>query len=242
MDPNIAIVFIHGAGLNSSIWNDLIKESTASTLTIDFLNKKSEGKEINKLTFDDYVYAAKKQIENWEKDSFIIVAHSIGACVGLKVANHFKKELKGFVAIASVIPLNGNSFASSLPFPQKFLLPIILRLFGTKPPPKAIKNDLCNDLTDEQSVIIVNGFTPESKALYLTKIEYILPDTKRLYIKLEKDQSMPNTLQDAMAKNLKAHKIKSIECGHLPMISEPEKLAGILAEFVNEDRIQKSSY
>jgi len=50
------------------------------------------------LTFDDYVSSTIKPIAGWKNDSFIIVAHSIGACVGLKVADHFKKEIKGFVA------------------------------------------------------------------------------------------------------------------------------------------------
>lgn len=234
MDPNLAIVFIHGAGLNSSIWDDLINEIAAPTLTIDFPNKNLEEKDIGKLTFEDYVDHTIKQIENWEKDEFIIVAHSIGACIGLKVANHFKKELKGFVAISSIIPLNGNSFVSTLPFPQKLLIPLVLRLFGTKPPEKAIKNELCNDLTDDQSAIIVDGFTPESKALYLTRIHYVLPKVNRLYIKLTNDQSMPIKLQEEMAKNLQAHKVLPINSGHLPMISEPEELAGILSEFIKD--------
>ncbi|OGS70057.1 MAG: hypothetical protein A3F91_12785 [Flavobacteria bacterium RIFCSPLOWO2_12_FULL_35_11] len=234
MDNNIGIVFIHGAGLNGSIWDDLIKEINISSLVIDFPNKKIDGKAIDKLTFDDYVSAATNQIKNWKKDHFIIVAHSIGACVGLKVANHFKNELKGFVALGSVIPINGNSFVSSLPFPQKLIMPIILRLFGTKPPQKSIERELCNDLTAEQTLKIVNEFTPESKALYITKINFNLPNTNRLYIKLKNDKSTPSILQDKMAKNLNANKIVAIDSGHLPMMSKARQLAEILSDFVNE--------
>jgi alpha-beta hydrolase superfamily lysophospholipase len=118
------------------------------------------------MTFNDYVNSTAEPIKSWNNDSFIIVAHSIGACVGLKVAEQFKNELKGFVAISSVIPISGNSFVSSLPFPQKFILPIILNLIGTRPPRKSIENELCNDLNHQQKQKIITEFTPESKALF----------------------------------------------------------------------------
>lgn len=234
MGKNIGIAFIHGAGLNSSIWDDLISEINFPTLAIEFPNKNPESKVNDMLTFDDYVSDAIIQIKKWKKDNFIIVAHSIGAFVGLKVASHFKNELKGFVAIGAVIPTNGNSFVSSLPYPQKLVMPVILKLFGTKPPQKSIESELCNDLTASQTSKIVKEFAPESKALYGTKIYFVLPDTYRLYIKLENDKSMPISFQEKMAKNLKAEKIISLDSGHLPMMAKPKQLAAILSEIATE--------
>lgn len=236
MNKNIGIVFIHGAGLNGSIWDNLIKEINIPSLTIDFPSKKIEGKAIDSLTFDDYVSGVTNQIKGWKKDNFIIVAHSIGACVGLKVSDNFKNELKGFVAVGSVIPKNGYSFISSLPFPQKLIMPIILKIFGTKPPQKSIESELCNNLTAEQTIKIVNEFTPEAKALYTTRIYFNLPDADRIYIKLTNDKSMPATLQEKMAKNLNANKIIALESGHLPMMSKPEQLAIFLNDFINTVR------
>src|SRR5690606_16087378 len=172
MNNSIGIVFLHGAGLNASIWDGLIGEFNLPTLAIDFPGRKTKGKATPKLTFDDYINSTSDQIRSWNKSSFIIVAHSIGACVGLSVLNRFSHELKGFVALGAVIPKNGNSFVSSLPFPQRLVLPIILKLIGTKPPRKSIENELCNDLTGEQSLKIVHEFTPEIRALYTTKIIY----------------------------------------------------------------------
>ncbi len=234
MDNKIGIVFINGAGLNSSIWNDLKIEIENPILSIDFPNRKLKNNPNAKLTFDDYVNKAKTEIKHWQKNNFIIVAHSIGACVGLKVAEQFKNELKGFVAIGSVVPKSGQSFVSSLPFPQKLLLPILLTLFGTKPPKKSIEAELCNDLLPEATSKIVNEFTPEAKTLYTTKITFDLPDTKRLYIKLTNDKSMPTDLQEEMAKNLNTTKIETINSGHLPMISKAKELATIISNFANE--------
>lgn len=225
MDNEIGMVFINGAGLSSFIWNDLKGNFQAPVLTIDFFNKE-------KLTFDDYVNQAATDIKNWGKDNFIIVAHSIGALIGLKTAEQFKKELKGFVAIGSVIPQSGQSFTSSMPFPQKLLLPILLSLFGTKPPKQSIAAELCNDLPPDTTLKIVNSFTPEAKALYTTKISFDLPDTNRLYIKLTNDKTITPELQDKMIGNLKATEIKTIDSGHLPMLSKTDALTSILEDFV----------
>ena len=233
MDSSIGIVLIHGAGLNSSIWDELKREINQPILTIDFPNRKIGDNANQNLTFDDYVNTTIEQLKSWNKDSLIIVAHSIGACVGLRIATHLKNELKGFVAIGSVIPINGNSFASSLPFPQRLILPLILKLFGTKPPEKSIASELCNDLTAEQTKKIINEFTPEAITLYTTKIHFDLPDTKRLYIKLTDDKSVPVALQDKMAKNLNASEIVTIDSGHLPMMSKAKQLATILIDFAN---------
>ena len=233
MDSNTGIVFIHGAGLNSSIWDELKREINHPILTIDFPNRKINDSANQNLTFDDYVNTTIEQLKNWNKDSLIIVAHSIGACVALNVATHLKNELKGFVAVGAVIPIHGNSFASSLPFPQRLILPIILKLFGTKPPEKSIASELCNDLTAEQTNKIINEFTPEAVKLYTTKINFDLPNTKRLYVKLTNDKSVPVTLQDKMAKNLNANEFVTIDSGHLPMISKAKQLATILIDFTN---------
>lgn len=234
MDDSVGIVLIHGAGLNGSVWDDLIEEINIPTLPIDFSNIKPDSNAISKLTFEDYINSATNQLNGWKKDHFIIVAHSIGAFVGLILANHFNHKLIGFVAIGSIIPVSGNSFVSSLSVPQKLIMPLILKFFGTKPPKKLIVSELCNDLTAEQTSKILDEFIPESKALYRTKIKFTLPDTNRLYIKLGIDKSIPCTFQDKMAKNLKAHKIITIESGHLPMMSNPKQLAAILSDFAAE--------
>ncbi|MFN3851260.1 MAG: alpha/beta fold hydrolase [Spirosomataceae bacterium] len=234
MDNKIGIVFINGAGLNSSIWSDVEKKMDYPMLKIDFPNRKLENNPNANLTFDDYISKTIEEIKNWEKGNLVIVAHSIGAFVGLKVAEQFKDEVKGFVAIGSVVPKSKQSFVSSLPFPQKFILPIVLSLFGTKPPKKSIETGLCSDLPPEITSKIVNEFTPEAKALYTTKITFNLPDTKRLYIKLINDKSMPTDLQDEMAKKLNATEIQIINSGHLPMLSKPKELADILSDFINE--------
>ena len=127
-----------------------------------------------------------------------------------------------------------------MPFPLSIILPVVLNLFGTKPPAKSIERELCSDLNRDQTRKIVAGFTPEARALYTTKLTYQLPDIKRIYIKLTFDKCIPPSVQGTMAKNLNAHNVITIDSGHLPMISQPEKLASILMDLVPEEITDKS--
>ena len=228
---NIGMVLIHGAGLNSSVWDSLKREIQVSTLAIDFPNRQA-GESANKhLNYNDYVLSAVSQIEKWKHSQFIIVAHSIGACVGLSLLSHFRDEIVGFAAIGSVIPPDGNSFVSALPVPQRWIVPVVMRLMGTSPPENIIEKELCNDLTTMQTGKVVSTFTPEARTLYTSKINYSLPDIPRLYVKLLKDNSVSPVLQEKMAENLKAT-VATLDSGHLPMLSRPAELGELLSGFL----------
>ena len=113
-------------------------------------------------------------------------------------------------------------------------MPLMLNLFGTKPPQKVIEQTLCNDLTSGQTSEIVKRFTPEAKLLYTTKVNYTNLEIKNLYIKLTNDTGFPVQLQDKMIKNLTAQKVVTLDSGHLPMISKPKELSEFLNGFINE--------
>src|SRR5687768_9068421 len=94
MKTETGIGLIHGAGLNGSLWDDLRKELDLPVLTIDFPNRKAGSAANAKPLFADYESAAADQIRHWSKaHPFVIVAHSIGACVGIKIAGQFGGHL-----------------------------------------------------------------------------------------------------------------------------------------------------
>ncbi|WMJ74347.1 alpha/beta hydrolase [Cytophagaceae bacterium ABcell3] len=54
-----------------------------------------------------------------------------------------------------------------------------------------------------------------------------------MYIKLENDREFSVGVQNKMAQNLKAEKVKTLKSGHLPILSRPEEVAEILNKFIN---------
>jgi len=232
MSENIGAVFIYGAGFSNFIWQDVKPLIKYPALYIEFPNREEGEKDNYGLSLDDYLASAMSQIEKWDKDKIVFITHSIGGCLGLKLADFYKENIAGFVGIGSAIPVSGKSFVSCQSFPQNFLMPILLRLFGTKPPQKVIEREVCNDLTSNQTSEVVTRFTPEAKDLYTTKLEYDYLEPNSLYIKLLEDQGFPARLQDEMVLNLKAKRVITMKSGHLPMLSQSKELSKILNKFL----------
>lgn len=233
MKDKLGIIFIHGAGLGKFIWNEIQLNLNYSSLTIEFPNRNTDDKANSKLSFEEYVTNAISDVKDFGKEKLIIVTHSIGGLVGLRIAEHLKDKTIGFVGIGSAIPKNGKSFVSCLPFPQKLLIPLVMKLTGTKPPKSAIKKGLCNDLKPSQTEKVVEKFTAESRGLYTENSKTKIPNVKKLYVELINDKEFSVSVQKKMAKNLNCKNIVTLESGHLPMLSVPEKLTGILNEFIH---------
>jgi pimeloyl-ACP methyl ester carboxylesterase len=231
MKDKVGIIFVHGAGLGKFIWKDVQPNLNYPSLLIEFPNRNTDSKVNSKLSFEEYVVKAISDAQSFEKEKFIIVTHSIGGLIGLRITEHFKNKIIGFVGIGSTIPKNGKSFVSCLPFPQKLIVPLILKIAGTKPPIVAIKNGLCNNLNPEQTKTVIENFTAESKYLYIENSKSKIPNTKKLYIAMNNDKEFAFTVQKKMAKNLNCENIVTLNSGHLPMLSIPEKLSEVLNKF-----------
>ena len=224
--PKTAIIYLSGAGLNPSIW-DAVRSSVVTpgyALTYD----RSAVKTLNDATQDIL-----EQVQNNNASKYIIVAHSLGGVVGLEVAKSLKEKLAGFIGVSATIPGPGESFINAQPFPQSVLLPVLLRIVGTKPPVSAIRKGLCSDLTDEQATKIINEFIPEPIQLYTGKISVdVLPMAKYAYVRTLNDKQLPLALQTKMIKRLPDAKVIDIAGGHLPMVSHPDELATMINDFI----------
>jgi pimeloyl-ACP methyl ester carboxylesterase len=228
----IGLVLIAGAGLGAWVWNDTVAALDTPSLVISFPDAASK----KSMSLDDYTKTALEQIRAWhDMDRYFIVGHSIGGIVALQLADLLKNQVAGLVAIGAVIPKNGGSFFSALPFPQNIIMPLLTRLAGTRPPDGMIKKSYCNDLSSIQTTEVVQHFQQESFALYADKSMATIPDVPRLYVKLLRDQNLSLSSQATMIKNLNANSCM-LETGHLPMLSKPQELARVLDDFVDKSK------
>ena len=231
---NIGLVFMYGAGLGRWIWDDLSQFIDIPYLFLDYPGREKNSKSNKDLTLDDYSNFISNQINNWDIEKIVIIAHSIGGVLALNTLNKIKSKLIGILAISASIPDIGGSFLSSFPPFNRVIMKCVYRLLGTKPPKAAIIQSLCNDIPIEQANKVVNGFTPESLSIYIQSIKYKLADVPKLYIKLTNDAAFGMQIQDKMIKNLMPQKVVEMNTGHLPMISKPNDLAKIINEFVSK--------
>lgn len=239
MEQSTGIVFISGTGLNSFLWEDLKKRMKHPVLIIDFPNDNKRGEFNSKQSLENYVKETVNAIKNWNVNNFIIVAHSVGGIVALKLVKEFTGEMKGFVAINCVIPKNGQSYFSALPVPQRMLHGLLLRFSKVGYVQRRMMTQIFGDLPQKAALVVIRAYTKENKKHYRTTIKYKFPSMDRLYIKLINDKLMPSNVQDAMIENFKATKIDTLEGGHFPMLSNTERLASILNDFIyNTENVQ----
>lgn len=228
----IGLVFIHGAGLNSRIWESVASGLRHPCLFIDFPAVGPGAVSRQKLSLRDYTDHIRQQIAAWDVRKFVLVAHSLGGVLALRVAADWPERLVGFIAVGAAIPENGGSFLSTLPRAKRLLLGAMLRIVGTRPPEAAIRQGLCGDLLPEQATEVVRSFIPESVRVYTERIGAPVPNVPKLYVLLERDAEFALPLQQQMASNLAAHETARLETGHLPMLSRPDELRRLLLEFL----------
>ncbi|KIL39969.1 alpha/beta hydrolase [Gordoniibacillus kamchatkensis] len=228
----IGLVFIHGAGLEGRIWSKVATGLDHPVLLAELPQRKGDDETRKGLSLADYVNGIKRQVDEWGIRKFMIVAHSLGGVLALGLASELKGRVAGIAAIGAVIPENGGSFVSAMPFPKRIVLPAILRKMGTKPPAAAIRAGLCNDLPADQAAEIVRGFIPEAVRVYTDRIGVSVPNVPKLYVKLTKDKELAPSLQNKMISNFSPQSVRSLETGHLPMLSDPDGLRSILEDFL----------
>jgi pimeloyl-ACP methyl ester carboxylesterase len=229
---NIGIVLLTGAGFDNSIWKDVAVKVTVPYVAVDY-PERHNGTAASLLAFDDYIDGALKQIKGLKADKIILVGHSIGGVVMMRLGELLGDRVVGRVAIAAAIPYSGGSFLSCLPQPKRFIMGAVIRLMGTKVPPSAIRTGLCSDLDDAQAQKIINAFTPESRALYTTPVDYTPQTLPSLYIVTTKDSEFGVAAQKSMASRIGAE-MTEIESGHLPMIGHPDKTASAIISFIEK--------
>jgi len=224
--PKTAIIYLSGAGLNPNIWDDVRGKTTLPSEALAYSRDKTT-------TLESAVQDVLAQAQKMNAAQYVIVAHSLGGVVGVELARALGAKMAAFVAVSATVPAPGKSFVDTLPFPQRFIMPILLKMAGTKPPEAAIRKGLCNDLSEQQTAEIINAFTPEPVDLYLGKTSTSpLPASKYLYVRTTSDQQVVPSQQTRMAKQLPAVRIVDLASGHLVMLSHPDELVSIINEFV----------
>ncbi|MFK7696678.1 alpha/beta fold hydrolase [Paenibacillus sp. HJGM_3] len=222
----IGFVFIHGAGLTPSIWSGVIAGLDNPCLLLE------HPPERRGLTLNDYVAHMKLQVDAWDIERVVLVAHSLGGVLALKLAEALGSRVVGFAAVGAVIPSRGGSFLSTLPLAKRLLMGALLRLIGTKPPEPAIRQGLCHDLTQAQTDDVVRAFVPESIRVYTDRTDAPLPAVPKLYVQLSQDREMNTGQQAQMRDALDARFTEVLDSGHLPMLSRPDELRGVLDKFM----------
>jgi pimeloyl-ACP methyl ester carboxylesterase len=213
------LLYLSGAGLPAWIWDDVRGVVDHPSSVAEYPKKGS-------------LRDCATSVLAAAPERFIVVAHSLGGVVGSQIVAQAPDRVDGFVGIAASIPRTGQSFVGALPFPNRVIVGVAMRLAGTRPPAKAIRSGLANDLAEADADRIVQDFSPESIQLYRDAVDARQYPTARGYIHTAKDRELPAALQQKFAATLEPTWTHTLTTGHLPMLADPKGLAAALNDFL----------
>ncbi|WP_418058867.1 alpha/beta fold hydrolase [Pimelobacter simplex] len=216
------VLFLSGSGLPTWIWDEVRAGLPVSAVAH---RPSSPGA-------DPTAYAAAALAAvDWPR--FTVVAHSVGGVVAQAVLAAAPERVTGVLGVAAVWPGPGRSFAGALPAPQRWVLPLIMRLAGTRPPEKQLRAGLGAGLPEATVDRLVAAFTPESRALFVTPAPPVPEGWSGLrgYVRTTSDRDVPTALQDRSAEALGATFVRELATGHLPMLSDPAGLRAAVTGF-----------
>ncbi|WKZ29255.1 MAG: alpha/beta hydrolase [Patescibacteria group bacterium] len=230
----IGFILIHGAGLGAWAWERVMPLLKAPSIAVDLPMRGDPNKTLHALKLEDYVQSVIDDAAKFSVEKFVLVGHSIGGEIALRVATRMPERVAGIVFVSAVIPQPGKAMVSIRPWLERWLMRINARFGALKPPPKVIHARAAHDLDPETLALVLKKYSPESPRIFLDKAEWSLPEPlPRWYVKTLDDRSVPPPLQDLMLARVLPSRAPTIVSGHFPMLAKPRELATILNDFIH---------
>ena len=218
----VAVLFLSGAGLPSWMWDDVRARITNRPT---YVGPRPPGADVS---LGDHATTA---LDATGTDRFVIVAHSAGGTVAAKLLELQPQCVAGLLGVSCVVPASGASFIGSMPFPNRAVLGLVMRVLGTRPPEKALRAQAAG-LPAPVVEALVSDFVPESQRYYRDPVQEAITPTHRGYVCTTRDDELPEALQRSFARRLGVDRPDELATGHLPMLEDPDALAGKLDSFL----------
>lgn len=230
----IGFLLIHGAGLGAWAWDRVTPQLDFPALAVDLPMRGDPYKTLGTLKLEEYVQSVIDASAAFGVEKFVLVGHSIGGEIALRIATRMPERVAGIVFVSAVIPQPGKAMISIRPRLEHLFMRLTA-IFGTlKVPARLVRNRAANGLDEETVALVLRKYSPESPRLFLDRADWSLPESlPRWYVKTSDDLSVPLALQDMMLARVLPSRAPVIASGHYPMLAKPKELALILNAFAH---------
>lgn len=211
------VLFLSGAGLPAWVWDE-VRAALPGESAVATYPKGSTS-------LTDVAQGVADQVAEWP--TCHLVAHSLGGAVAAAMLGRPSHRVSAVTAVCAVVPRPGSSFTGSLALPQRLVLPLVMRLLGTKPPDSAIRSAMGAGLPAATADRLVADFDAESRRLYTDRVgpEVRWPDDTAYLLTTEDDLAVP--LQERYAAELSTAPTR-VAAGHLPMLTHPSEVTDLV--------------
>jgi pimeloyl-ACP methyl ester carboxylesterase len=229
MTHQSTVVLLHGAGTGPWIWDRVIEAINIPAVALPVPGRKPG------VTPDGCAAELVGELDRRGIMNVVLVLHSVAGVLASDLARRLEDRLARCIFVASVIPTPGRAFVHALPIPNRWILRTLFTLQrnGLKPSAAMVRNELCNDLTEEDTELVISRYESEFPGLYLVPVESELRLNSPVYIKLLRDRSISPSLQSEMISRLADPRTHEVDAGHLAMLSQP----GILSRIIQNEAV-----
>jgi pimeloyl-ACP methyl ester carboxylesterase len=222
----MSVLFVSGAGLSSWVWDEVRADLAGHSATVVAPRDPSPAARVG-----DHARAALGAAEG---ERLLVVAHSAGGVIAQEMVRQAPGRIIGVLGLSAAFPAVGRSFATAMPFPQRVVLPLLLRLAGTRPPESAIRSGLTAGLPADVADRLVAEFATESRALFTDRVQPRPSQPPFGYVTTTADRELTPARQRRFADTVNAAWRQDLPTGHLPMLADPAAVAGMIRAFADE--------
>ncbi len=239
-----ALVLVHGGGVAADCWETTVDaiqgmEPRLRVLAVDLPGRRGKSGDLITARIDGWVDSVVSDIENAALDDLVIVGHSLaGLTVPGVVTKLGSARVREMILATAQVPANGSALVDTFPG--------ALRWYARRTAKRNVQKGRSGGLpTGLARFVLCNGMTPaqlrftlarsyqESPSIMIEKVNRsgMPDDVPRTWILTRRDRAVSAKLQHACIAALGGvQTLIEIDTCHMLMVSEPERLAGILIE------------
>jgi pimeloyl-ACP methyl ester carboxylesterase len=234
-------VLIHGGATNARHWDLLLDHLEHPALAVNLPGRADRPADLATVTMQDAVASVVSDIEEAEFERVVLVAHSSGGLVIPGLAQALGRRVAHIVFCSASIPPEGGCGLDCMKPKHRASVEQLRkisestgRVFTTPADPpdeEKLRDSYGTTLTDEQLSFVRDPrrWVSDTYNYYFAAAHWNAAKlVDRTYILNLRDRAVPLDLQEQMLANLPGTTTIALDTGHIPAVTMPEVLAGIL--------------
>jgi len=241
-----ALVLVHGGGMAADSWGLVVEEihrlaPDLTVLVLDMPGRRNKPGDLREMTIADYVESLARDIESAGLNEMVIVGHSMGGMMLPGVVTRLgAARVREMIFAAAFLPPVGTSFVDGSPWLiARVARGIAKKNVPTETPQWIARFVFMNGIPSYRRRFMAGKLYAESLRILTEKVSRRgMPDEiPRTWILTRRDRALAPKVQRKYIEALGGvSTLIEMDTCHFMMISEPERLAGILVERSHDSR------
>jgi pimeloyl-ACP methyl ester carboxylesterase len=234
------LVLVHGGGLAADSWGLTVneihrQEPELTVLAVDLPGRRGKPGDLLTLTIADFVDSVVRDIEDAGLDEVVIAGHSMGGLTVPGVVSELgPSRVREMILVAAFVPPEGRALADTITgLFARIARRRAKRSITAVTPAWMVRIGFLNGASPNQRRFMSGKLYPESPHILAENASRrgMPEDVPRTWIMTQRDRALSTRLQQKAIDAVGGvQSIIEIDTCHMPMVTEPERLADIMIQ------------